>query len=61
MSEDLDGGSDLRSGGASAVGAVNSHEDLVKLLDPWTMEVVADFNVRGNIKTVVRAQHNREK
>jgi hypothetical protein len=32
VSEDLDGGSDLRSGGASAVEAVNSHEDLVKLL-----------------------------
>lgn len=34
-------------------------EDLVKLLDPWEIEVVGDFNVRGNIKTVVRARHER--
>lgn len=34
-------------------------DDLLKLLDPWEMEVVGDFNVRGNIKTVVRAQHVR--
>lgn len=33
--------------------------DLVELLDPWEMEVVGDFNVRGNIKTVVRAKHER--
>jgi len=32
-------------------------DDLVKLLDPWEMEVVGDFNVRGNIKTIVRAKH----
>ena len=32
-------------------------EDLVKLLDPWEIEVVGDFNVRGNIKTVVTANH----
>ena len=30
-------------------------DDLVTLLDPRFMEVVGDFNVRGNIKTVVRA------
>ncbi|MDR3608742.1 MAG: preQ(1) synthase [Oligoflexia bacterium] len=35
-------------------------DDLVKLLDPWEMEVVGDFSVRGNIKTVVRAKHVRE-
>lgn len=35
--------------------------DLIKLLDPWEMEVVGDFNVRGNIKTIVRAQHIRKK
>ena len=35
-------------------------DDLVKLLDPWEIEVVGDFNVRGNIKTIVRAQHNRK-
>jgi 7-cyano-7-deazaguanine reductase len=32
-------------------------EDLVKLLDPWEIEVVGDFNVRGNIKTVITAAH----
>jgi 7-cyano-7-deazaguanine reductase len=34
-------------------------DDLSKLLDPWHMEVVGDFSVRGNIKTVVRAEHTR--
>jgi 7-cyano-7-deazaguanine reductase len=34
-------------------------DDLVKLLDPWELEVVGDFNVRGNIKTVVRARPER--
>jgi 7-cyano-7-deazaguanine reductase len=34
--------------------------DLVQLLDPWEIEVVGDFNVRGNIKTVVRAKHLSE-
>jgi 7-cyano-7-deazaguanine reductase len=34
-------------------------DDLIALLDPWEMEVVGDFNVRGNIKTVVRAAHHR--
>ncbi len=33
--------------------------DLVKLLDPWEIEVTGDFNVRGNIKTVVRANHSK--
>jgi len=32
-------------------------DDLVSLLDPWEMEVVGDFNPRGNIATVVRAAH----
>jgi len=36
-------------------------DDLVKLLDPWEMEVVGDFAVRGNIKTVIRAKHLRGK
>jgi 7-cyano-7-deazaguanine reductase len=31
--------------------------DLVKLLDPKFIEVQADFNVRGNIHTLVTAQH----
>jgi 7-cyano-7-deazaguanine reductase len=35
-------------------------DDLVKLLDPWDIQVVGDFNVRGNIKTIVRAEHSRE-
>ncbi|HLD99991.1 MAG TPA: preQ(1) synthase [Bdellovibrionota bacterium] len=34
-------------------------DDLIRLLDPWEIEVVGDFNVRGNIKTVVRAKHSR--
>ena len=32
-------------------------DDLIRLLDPHEIEVVGDFNVRGNIKTVVRARH----
>jgi len=31
--------------------------DLVGVLEPRYCEVVGDFNVRGNIKTVVRAKH----
>ncbi|MCM2323191.1 MAG: preQ(1) synthase [Oligoflexia bacterium] len=34
-------------------------DDLLQLLDPWEIEVVGDFNVRGNIKTIVRARHTR--
>ncbi len=30
------------------------------LLDPRFMEVVGDFNVRGNIKTVVTARHTQK-
>ncbi|MCZ7665374.1 MAG: preQ(1) synthase [Thermoleophilia bacterium] len=32
-------------------------DDLVALLDPRWMRVTGDFNVRGNIKTVVVAEH----
>ena len=32
-------------------------DDLVGLLEPRYCEVVGDFNVRGNIKTVIRAAH----
>ncbi len=32
-------------------------DDLVALVSPRFMEVVGDFNVRGNIKTVVTARH----
>jgi 7-cyano-7-deazaguanine reductase len=31
--------------------------DLIALLAPRYIEVVGDFNVRGNVKTVVRAHH----
>ncbi|MBC7384995.1 MAG: NADPH-dependent 7-cyano-7-deazaguanine reductase QueF [Cryobacterium sp.] len=34
-------------------------DDLVTLLNPWEMEIVGDFSMRGNIKTVVRANHSR--
>ena len=35
-------------------------DDLVELLDPWTMEIIGDFSMRGNIKTIVRATHTRK-
>lgn len=35
-------------------------DDLVKLLDPFELEVVGDFNVRGNIKTIIRARHEKK-
>lgn len=35
-------------------------DDLVNLLDPWEIEVVGDFNVRGNIKTVITSTHYKE-
>ncbi|HKV31115.1 MAG TPA: preQ(1) synthase [Candidatus Dormibacteraeota bacterium] len=35
-------------------------DDLVALLDPRFVEVVGDFNVRGNIKTVVTARHTQK-
>ena len=35
-------------------------DDLVALLDPRFMEIVGDFNVRGNIKTVVTARHTQK-
>jgi len=34
-------------------------DDLVAVLAPLWMEVVGDFNVRGGIHTVVRAEHRR--
>jgi NADPH-dependent 7-cyano-7-deazaguanine reductase QueF len=36
-------------------------DDLLGLLDPWELDVVGDFTVRGNIHTVVSAQHRKEK
>lgn len=32
-------------------------DDLINLLDPWEIEVIGDFNVRGNIKTIIKAHH----
>ena len=34
-------------------------DDLVELLDPKKMTVTADFNVRGNIHTVITATHEK--
>ena len=33
-------------------------DDLVNCIRPRWMEVIGDFNPRGNVKTVVRAEHN---
>lgn len=35
-------------------------DDLVKLLDPWDIEVVGDFTVRGNIHTLVTSTHSKK-
>lgn len=35
-------------------------DDLVELLDPWWIEVEGDFNVRGNIHTVIRSYHEKD-
>ena len=35
-------------------------EDLVAACQPRWMEVVGDFNPRGNVKTVVRAEYKKE-
>jgi 7-cyano-7-deazaguanine reductase len=34
-------------------------EDFVNACDPISVEIVGDFNVRGNIKTTVRAKHQK--
>ncbi|MBI4402761.1 MAG: NADPH-dependent 7-cyano-7-deazaguanine reductase QueF [Deltaproteobacteria bacterium] len=40
-------------------GAVNRIlNDLIEASAPWRMEVVGDFNVRGNIKTIIRAAYH---
>ena len=36
-------------------------DDLIEILDPYEIEVVGDFNVRGNIKTVITSTHSKEK
>lgn len=39
-------------------GAVNKVlGDLVEATKPWKMEIEGNFNVRGNIKTIIRAQY----
>lgn len=35
-------------------------EDFVKACDPLKLEIEGDFNVRGNIKTVVRTSYAKE-
>ena len=34
-------------------------EDFVKACDPLSVDIEGDFNVRGNIKTTVRANHRK--
>ncbi len=36
-------------------------DDFVKLLDPHFIEVKGDFNVRGNIRTLVTSSHTKDK
>ncbi|HYP53187.1 MAG TPA: preQ(1) synthase [Pyrinomonadaceae bacterium] len=36
-------------------------EDFVAACDPLRADIEGDFNVRGNIKTVVRASYNKQK
>jgi len=36
-------------------------EDFVTACDPLSVEIEGDFNVRGNIKTTVRASYRKEK
>ena len=35
-------------------------EDFVKAVDPLKIELEGDFNVRGNIKTVVRTSYTKQ-
>jgi 7-cyano-7-deazaguanine reductase len=36
-------------------------EDFVRACDPVAVDIEGDFNIRGNIKTVVRVSYRREK
>ena len=36
-------------------------EDFVRACDPLSVEIEGDFNVRGNIKTIVRASYKKQK
>ena len=48
----------FRNEGISHEAATNRIlDDLIAALDPRWMRVVAEFNVRGNIKTVITAEH----
>ncbi len=38
--------------------ATRIYQDLEGLLDPFFLEVIADFNVRGNVKTVITLHSN---
>ena len=35
-------------------------EDFVRACDPVSVEIEGDFNIRGNIKTIVRASYEKE-
>ena len=35
-------------------------DDLVSIAKPRWMEVIGDFNPRGNVKTVIKAEHKKE-
>jgi 7-cyano-7-deazaguanine reductase len=35
-------------------------EDFVKACDPLSVEIEGDFNVRGNIKTIVKASYKKQ-
>jgi 7-cyano-7-deazaguanine reductase len=35
-------------------------EDFVRACDPLSVEIEGDFNIRGNIKTIVRASYRRD-
>ena len=35
-------------------------DDLVKIAEPRWMEVMGDFNPRGNVKTIIKAEHKKE-
>lgn len=36
-------------------------EDFVRACDPSSLDIEGDFNIRGNIKTIVRASYRRDR
>ncbi len=36
-------------------------DDFVAVCDPMALDIEGDFNIRGNIKTVIRASYRRDK